>query len=275
MKVAFATISCPDWDWETILAYAAKYKYDGIEMRCIKDKIFIPELEPFLPENIEKTKKRLKDLNLEIPSMNTSCSFHDMKDMDKYLKEGFAVIDVAHKMGVPFIRVFGDFVPAGSKESAIIAQVAFGMNTLAHYAQDKNVSILLELHGDFSKTDRVVGVMEQTIYKNVGVIWDFNHPYRFYGEAMRDTFTKIRPYLKHVHVKDSVAVGKNECKYTALGKGDLPVAEVLSLLKEMNFEGYLSLEWEKKWHPELDEPETVIPFYPDYIKGLLKKIEAK
>ena len=33
MKFAFSTIGCPNWDFETIVARAKEYGYDGVEIR--------------------------------------------------------------------------------------------------------------------------------------------------------------------------------------------------------------------------------------------------
>lgn len=54
-----------------------------------------------------------------------------------------------------------------------------------------------------------------------------------------------------------------------MGEGVLPCAEITRLLEENCFEGYLSLEWEKMWIPELDGPEIAFPGYVDYMKRAL------
>jgi len=269
MKLAFATISCPDWDWDTMIEQAVKYGYDGIEVRCIKDVMYIPDMEPFRTENANNTANRLKKAGLEISCFNTSCSFHDMGKMDKLLKDGFETIDVAGRMQVPYIRVFGNLIPKDSNEDRIIHQVAFGMNTLARYGKDKNVSVLLETHSDFSSSCRVAKVMSLMLYENAGIVWDINHPLKFNNESIDETFNVLKPWLRHVHIKDSVG-RENNCKYVRLGEGDVPIAGIIRLLKSMDYNGYLSLEWEKKWHPELDNPEIVIPFYPKFMKTLLE-----
>jgi sugar phosphate isomerase/epimerase len=39
----------------------------------------------------------------------------------------------------------------------------------------------------------------------------------------------------------------------------VPVRRILALLQEAGYNGYVSVEWEKKWHPDLAEPEVAIP----------------
>jgi sugar phosphate isomerase/epimerase len=37
MKFGFSTVSCPAWDFETIVARAAEYGYDGVEIRAFSN----------------------------------------------------------------------------------------------------------------------------------------------------------------------------------------------------------------------------------------------
>ena len=38
MKFAFSTVSCPTWDFETIIVRAKEYGYDGVEIRALADR---------------------------------------------------------------------------------------------------------------------------------------------------------------------------------------------------------------------------------------------
>ena len=46
---------------------------------------------------------------------------------------------------------------------------------------------------------------------------------------------------------------------TALGDGALPIGRILKRLRTAGFAGYLSLEWESAWHPELNAHYADIP----------------
>lgn len=62
-------------------------------------------------------------------------------------------------------------------------------------------------------------------------------------------------------------------RYVLMGEGDVPVLEILRRLKQMGYGGYLSLEWEKGWHPELEPPEIAIPDYIRKMKGYLAELD--
>ena len=59
----------------------------------------------------------------------------------------------------------------------------------------------------------------------------------------------------------NAAMGRDDVLKFWFGEGDLPLGRMLSILHEMGYTGYLSLEWEKKWHPEIEEPEIALPQY--------------
>jgi len=48
----------------------------------------------------------------------------------------------------------------------------------------------------------------------------------------------------------------------------LPIGEVVRVLAEHGYDGYLSFEWEKMWHPELAEPETAFPRFVEHMRSL-------
>ena len=48
-------------------------------------------------------------------------------------------------------------------------------------------------------------------------------------------------------------------EYRMMGYGDVPVADAVTLLDRAGFDGFFSLEWVKRWNPDLQEPGIVLP----------------
>jgi len=40
------------------------------------------------------------------------------------------------------------------------------------------------------------------------------------------------------------------------------------MLTSSGYNGYYAFEWEKKWHPEIEEPETAFPAYAEYMRSI-------
>src|ERR1700722_13009160 len=50
MKFAFSTVSCPTWDFPTIIARAKEYGYDGVEIRGFLNESILTAANVFLSE---------------------------------------------------------------------------------------------------------------------------------------------------------------------------------------------------------------------------------
>jgi fatty-acyl-CoA synthase len=85
-------------------------------------------------------------------------------------------------------------------------------------------------------------------------VWDLHHPHRV-GESPEEAVGALGSRVRLVHVKDARADGA----LVPLGEGDVPVRESLALLDAAGYDGWLTVEWEKRWHPELEDPEIALP----------------
>jgi sugar phosphate isomerase/epimerase len=269
VKIAFTTLASPAWSWEKIVDEAAALGYDGIEIRGLEGEMFLPKCRPFQPENIEGTMQELKNKGLEICCLDTSCAFHDPHKFDASVEEGKATIDLAQKLGTPYIRVFGDKIPDPAGKQDTIARVAAGLQILCRHARGEGVAVLLETHGDFSDSNNILSVVQQVNDDAFGILWDINNPYKYNGgESMRETYQRIGGYVRHTHIKDTLGHGQAE-NITLVGQGDVPIGECIRILRESGYTGWLSFEWEKRWHPSIEEPEVALPQFIKYIKQIV------
>jgi fatty-acyl-CoA synthase len=40
-----------------------------------------------------------------------------------------------------------------------------------------------------------------------------------------------------------------------------------SALREIKFDGYVSFEWEKKWHPEIPDATVALPHFKNWFRS--------
>jgi sugar phosphate isomerase/epimerase len=50
------------------------------------------------------------------------------------------------------------------------------------------------------------------------------------------------------------------------GTGKLPLREIVANLNAIGYGRFVSFEWEKKWRPELAEPEVAIPQFAQWFR---------
>jgi sugar phosphate isomerase/epimerase len=268
--LAFTTLACPAWSWEQAVQRAVEYGYQGLELRGVEGEMDLTKATPFTASRLPATKRELAERGLAIPCLDTSCRFDQATELDNNIDEGKRHIDLAGELESPSIRVFGDRIPDSQSREQIIEQVVQGLLALAQHAEGTGVQVLLESHNDFARVQNLLDVMRAVHHPHVGVLWDVHHPYRFFSEPLADTYEKLKDRIRHVHLKDSVSVDGG-VRYCLLGQGIVPVSEVLQLLASGGYDGWIVFEWEKRWHPEIEEPEVALP---DFIR-VVRAAEAE
>ena len=71
-------------------------------------------------------------------------------------------------------------------------------------------------------------------------------------------------------MKDSLKIN-GEIKYKMMGYGDVPVMQAMDELKKSGYDGFISLEWLKRWNPDLQEPGIVFAHYKSYMDFILSQ----
>jgi len=267
LKLAFSTLGCPDWDFEDILSTAKDLGYNAIEVRGISKEMHAPAAKPFLPEHLEATKEKLAKLGLGICCFTTGVRLNEDYKIEAHMRAGKEYIDLAQKMQTPYVRVMADSGPEPGQVA--LEKVAERLAEIAQYAGERGITILVENNGVFAESQKMLELMKAVNSPYAAVLWDINHPVRNFGESAETTWNTLKDYIRYLHIKDSVAT-PHKTEYRMIGNGDLPIKEVVEILKASGFDGYLSLEWLKRWCLSLAEPGIVFPQYISYMRALLK-----
>lgn len=264
MKLSFSTLGCPGWSWDEIIVAARDLGYDGIEIRGIGREIYAPKAKPFLAANIKATQDNLKKTGITISCLTSGSLLNDKDNVAKNLEEAMDYIDLASTIGVPYVRVLGDTNPQpGYVEVDLVIE---NLKKLANYALSKNVTVLIETNGAFADSMAMALLLEKVDSAGLGVLWDIHHTYRYFSESITDTYGRLGKYIKHVHIKDS-KVEDGKTVYKMMGYGDVPICEAMNVLERNGFNGFISLEWVKRWNLELEEPGVVFAHFINYMKN--------
>lgn len=269
-RLSFSTLACPKWSLPDIINFAADNGYNGIEIRGILEEIDLTKCSDFSSvEKIASVRKTVEDKQLEIICLGASTQLHhsDPVKRKSHLDEAKRYIDLAQQLNSPYVRVFPDRLPKGEDRNATIDLIIQGLIDLADYAKGGKVSVLLEPHGNVVKIDDLFHIMENSENPHVGIVWDICNMWSITKEAPALAYEKLKKYIKHTHFRDM----DNKDKDVLLGKGEVPISEVVNALEQGNYDGYYSLEWEKRWQPDIEEPEIALPNFSKEIKKYFKK----
>ena len=269
MKIAFSTLACPNSSWEEIYSMAKDLGYDGIEIRGLGEDISAVYAPPFADAAIDATIKKLNSLRLAIPCLSSACCLKDAGLKQENAAEITSYIELAAKLKTPFIRVLADrsVYPEGDADDGAVIEL---LKELAPFAAERGVTLLVETNGVYSDTKRLADLLLAVADDAVAALWDVHHPFRVFGEAPDVSVSNLGAYIKYVHIKDSV-ISDGKISYRMMGEGDLPADEIVNALRSINYDGFVSLEWVKRWSNDLEDAGVAIPQFAWYMSRHTEK----
>jgi sugar phosphate isomerase/epimerase len=274
VKLSFSTLGCPNWSFDEIVLRASQYGYDGVAFRGLGGELDLTKIPEFSPSGRPTTRRRLKEAGLATSMVLTSATLmtQDAKMLEASLRLGESHIDIASDLECPYIRVFGGQIPVGVSHAAAIRRAGDRLHRLGEYAKQRGVEVLIETHDDWVVTSRVRRAVESANHPNVGILWDAHHPFRIAGETVAEVWANIGPWVRSVDFKDSITDfdARLGYRYVQIGDGEIPLKDTLQILKSGGFDGWLTFEWEKNWHPDLADPSVVFPEFIARIRALLE-----
>lgn len=276
LPLAFSTLGCPKWPWTRVLEQAAQMGYAGIELRGIEGEMDLTKRPEFQGTRLAQSVKDVAALDLRITDLGASARMHeaDPKVRAAQFDEGRRFIDLAHGLKAPYVRVFGDRLPAGEAKTVTVQRVIEGLRTLGEHAKGSGVGVILESHGDFTDSATLLELLKGAALPNVALLWDAHHTFVSAKETPADTFKMLGSYVRHTHLKDSRPEGTG-VRYVLTGNGTVPVRDTVNVLVRNGYKGFFGFEWEKAWHPEIEEPEVALPHYAETMRRYLGEAGVK
>jgi sugar phosphate isomerase/epimerase len=177
--------------------------------------------------------------------------------------------ELAAKLGSPLIRVFPDKIQPDATRAETRDWIAAGLRAIAERLPD-DVNVGLETHGDFARAEYASEIIALANHPRVKLIWDVANSLAT-GDEIQAAARVVQPYLAHVHLRDAKPVTGSEHWLPVLaGTGRVSFAEALTALTDLNYDGFVSFEWEKYWHPEIEAPEIALADFRDAIRKLVE-----
>src|SRR5256884_7230166 len=126
-------------------------------------------------------------------------------------------IDLALRLGAPYVRVFGNKLVG--PQAAAVEHIAASLRELGDYAGPKNVTVILESHGDFTNSAILREILEKAASPHVALLWDAHNTFVEGKEEPDITVSQLGKYIRHTHLKDSRAEnGQDHYVLTEIGR---------------------------------------------------------
>ena len=263
--LVFSTLGCPDWTLEQAAVAAVANGYAGLEIRVLDGAIIPADLSP---QRCEEGRGTLQHYALRIAGLGASGRFTSPEAAERTANaaELRRYLQLANALEAPMVRTFGGSAPEGVTLDQTVDWVAEGIGAVLPDAERYGVTVMLETHDAFCRGAEVARVLAQVEHPRFQAIWDVHHPYRM-GESIEETWRQIGARVGHVHLKDARRRPDGSWQLVLMGEGEVPNRAIIRLLRAHGYQGDLSIEWEKKWHPEIEEPEQALPQHAQVVRG--------
>lgn len=275
MKLAFMTLGCPNWNLDTICARGREYGFDGVDFRGYLDAVDVT-MRPEFTSGAAATRRQLADAGLDVSAISSSIQVCVPEKLAANLDEARRTIEVANALGAPNVRIFGGGDLSAHSQGDL---ARIGRDTIEQILALEGASglhWLFETHDLWVKAANCRLLLDSIPNPAFGALWDMGHTYRVGEEQPQETFKALSGRVGYTHVKDALydpehpqAMGDG-WRYVAPGTGQLPLAESIGILKASGYRGWVQFEHEKRWHPELPEPEEIFPQFVRWIRGVLE-----
>lgn len=161
-------------------------------------------------------------------------------DFEPHFEKFCHVVDLAKIFRTPYIRMFSFFMPEGEEPETYREEVFRRTAKMVDYAREHQVILLheneKEIYGDTAR--RCLDLMEKFYGENYQCTFDFSNFVQC-GQDTMEAYKMLKPYITYIHVKDALA---ENGEVVLPGDGAGNVREIMALLEESGFEGFLSLE---------------------------------
>ncbi|MEN6339626.1 MAG: AMP-binding protein [Clostridiaceae bacterium] len=258
MKLSFSTRAWNAYSWDEFRAAAKTVGYAGIELHGLIGTPWTEDGAPFCRSSAGKTVRSLFDEGIRLVCLDSVCDLSSGNVEEE--AELLACIRLAHDFSIPYVRVRA-FDASEAGLSAAYERVSSAL----HYAEERGVTLLIETVGAFSDTALLQKFLMRFSSDTLAALWDLHHPYFEHGESPETSIKNLGAYVKHVHVKDS-ALENGVRVYCLPGEGELPMTELMTALSSINYDGFISLEWDPQWMPELSDIESVLAHFANYMQ---------
>ena len=261
MKLSVTSVMLPRWNLETTFSKLAEHGYHGVEQRCRynpEDPNVAPSnwgrhLTDVSPDNIVDKAPQIRALakktGVRVCAIAPNFTY-DQTDIIEKIFKGAKAIDPDHP---PLIRIGAKRHDRTKPYIPQFLDARAGFAHLVEIARAHGVKVIYEIHvGTIAvSASRTIELLEDLDPNHIGAIFDVPNMIRVGLEDSKMGLELLGPYLAHVHIGNGVPVpternaqGQMQWKwdFNALSEGVANIAQIIQDLKDVTYQGYLSLE---------------------------------
>ena len=223
MKFAFSDKLVNSSSFIELCNVAQSYGFDGVEISNVKDEISRHTDSIFRSSMTVDAKRKLVNRHISIPIISYPEIISDKTDAKELVK----YLEYAALASVTGMVVKMESVPKN---------IVSILSPAVSFADENNVSILIETYGELNKTERVLEIINEFGSASIKVCWNVRETFFKAGESADTTIQTLGAHIGYVRLGD-MKDGKN----VLIGDGELPVKDFTNALRSLNYDGYVAV----------------------------------
>ena len=259
MRLSFSTRGWKGYEWQDFVSAAEELGFEGIELNNFSGSEFTEKNGPFHKYNSASTMRNLFDKGISLVCSDTGVDI-SCDGIDETIAKIEEYIFLASSLKISYLRLFATGDSAESDEN-----VRAVLSSVVPVAARKGITLLVETSGMYSDTKKLLTLLMEYADDHLAALWDVYSPYYINHEDSEETIKNLGAYVRHVHMKDSF-IQNGERHYCLIGEGDLPIEEIMNALSCINYDGFISLDWNPQWMLEMTDMEVVFAHFASFME---------
>ena len=251
MKIASSTVCFRAIDLEDALRRIAglgiKYVELSSDHHCHLHTKFEDGVAP------EEVRRVVDACGLEVAAVAATSDFAvNDAHIDAMLDWVSREIRFCRALGASILRIYAGHMESQYLDDHVFERVIGNIKRIVPLAEENGVQLAVENHFGITATaDDMLRLIEGVASPWLGANYD---PANFVPEGVDPVAEgrRLGPYIKHTHLKDPIYVGAHEYfgyAWVEIGKGMVDYPGVMGVLREIDYQGFLSLEYESSFDP--------------------------
>ncbi len=247
MKLSFSIQNWDNLTWSECCACAADAHLKGIELYNLDSPMLSGKTSPTNPELAAVTRRDLVRQDLCIPCVGTVGDFTG----PEFASELAEAMEVAMNLGTENIVIH-----TNEGDQAVCEQA---VDLLLDVIGEQPVRLLVDTVGAYADTGRLRELLNRYADDRLCACW--NMPATcLAGESAEQTITNLGAYTFHVHLHD-YRIEDGVVRPELIGEGELPMQDLMDALRSVNYDGFISLQWNPEWMEGLEDIEIILTHF--------------
>ncbi len=253
MKLSFSIQNWKETDWNRFCDVAVYTHMQGIELYDINGPVLLDKSGPANPQRAASVRRDLTEKGLELPCLGTVNDFTS----PEFWQELDECLELAVNLGISCVSIHTE-MDDQDLCAGFLAEILEKIDDLP-------VTVIVETSGAYSNTEKLRDLLNRFSDDRLAALWNMFTTYAGEGEDPEKSITNLGAYVRHVHIHD-FRKENGETVPELICEGSLPVQEMMNALRSINYDGFVSLEWDPEWMEGLEDLEIILTHYENMLR---------